>query len=166
MFSVTGELLPQLAEQAGVLGVLVQVGEVTLLVLLTVLTVWLEEEPAGEALLHHGVVDHQPGQRAEDLGEPLDPEARLGDQDEVVEDPGGVVAPGHPDTHGQTARALGPGVPHHEAPHRTVRQELDGQVPGEAGLVPGGLLRQVVHEGEVHHARPRLGAVRDGAGVG
>ena len=163
---VTGELLSELAQQPRVLRVLVQVSKVALLVLVTVLTVRVQQQPAGEALLHHWVVNHQPGQRAEHLAEPLDPEPGLRHHDQVVEDAGRVVRPGHPDTDGQTAGALAAGVPHHEASLRTVGQEFDCQVPGQVRLVPAGLLRQVVHEGEVHHSRPRLGAVGAGAAGG
>ena len=122
-----------------------------------------DEQPAGETLHHDGVVNHQAGQGAEDLAEALDPEPGLGGHDEIVEDPGLVVAPGHPHTEGQVpGGSLAPGVPNNEGADRSLRQEPDCQVPGQVGLIPAGPLRQRLHEGQVDDS-PRLLAAGGGA---
>ena len=117
------------------------------------------------------MVDHQAGQGAEHLAEALDPEPGLGDHDEIVEDPGTVVGPGDPHTEGQVPGvSLAPGVPHHEGADWSLRQESDCQVPGQAGLVPGGSLVQLqlgLHEGEVDDTGLFAGgAVGAGAAAG
>lgn len=94
-------------------------------------------------------MNHQARQGAEHLAEALDPEPSLGDHDEIVKDPSRVVSPGHSDTESEVSGPLGARVTNDEGADRRVSQEPDSQVPAQVGLIPAGLLRQIVHEGEV-----------------
>ena len=100
----TLKLLSKSTQYPRVLGVSVKISKVSLLVTLLVSVILLVyDQSAGETLPHHRVMHHQPGERGEHLGEALDAEPGLGDQDQVVKDPGAIEAARNSHRQGETS---------------------------------------------------------------
>ena len=153
-------MLRQLDNKIGILGVRIHVGKITVSVTLAAHIVVVDKESAGQVLLHDGVVDDQPVERVEHLGEALDPEPGLGGDDEVVEDAAVVETLGHPDRHGEvSAGEVRLGVADDEGPDGAVRHDLDGRLPRHVRLEPRGGLGLGVDKGEVDEALLVVGLV-------
>uniref|UniRef100_A0A1I8GS29 Peptidase_M16 domain-containing protein n=1 Tax=Macrostomum lignano TaxID=282301 RepID=A0A1I8GS29_9PLAT len=113
---------------------------------------WAAAAAAGQHLRHHGQVAHQRLQTGPLLGEALELDAPGGALDQVVRVARRVVLARHP--HGQgVAVHVGAAVPDDEAADLLAAEQLEGEVAGQVGLIPG-------CRGQLRGQRRLQGAIR------
>ncbi len=152
-------MLSQPDNETGILGIRVQIREITFPIALTPASATAVAAPVvfykkttGQALLHNRMVDNKAGQAGKHLGEALDAKALLRDKHQVVKDGRCRRGEGARYAHRKRQTALAAvrlRLAHHKGADRAVGEYFDGEVAGEAGLVPARLLHGGVDKRQV-----------------